>query len=70
MDQSTILEWNSLEKFSTMMIYHSTGQLVQVISDITTTRNVIERQNLASGLYIFFLHSQDGHFLRGKFYIA
>lgn len=41
MDQSVILAWSNPEKFSTIMIYHLTGQLVQLISDYTTTRIVI-----------------------------
>ena len=68
-DVATLEIENITSKSAALIIYNTTGQAVR--SAKTSGRQIkIERQNLASGIYFFQLHADDGHIITsGKFFV-
>jgi hypothetical protein len=68
--QTATLEFiNSKYRNCTLTLCDSYGRLVRTITDITTDRVEIERQNLMSGLYFLKLHSEGQIILSSKLII-
>lgn len=63
---ATIEFENPKSENCTLTIYNTSGQLVQTITDITTNKIEIERQNLLKGLYFFRLHIDRQVIANGK----
>jgi len=69
--QHTTLEFDNLKNENcTLTLYNSYGKFVRTISDITTDKIEIQRQNLADGLYFFQLRTDQQVIRSGKFILT
>jgi hypothetical protein len=69
-NQKTTIEFkNPKNENCTLTLYDSQGRFARTVTNITTGKVEIERQNLTSGLYFFQLHTESQIIAAGKFII-
>ncbi len=60
---------NPTNQLYTLKLFNSLGQLVRVVSDISSEKIIIKRKNLKSGVYSFQLQSSSKVYALGKLVI-